>query len=201
MSQHRASRFVVAFSGKPTEQEAAAEVVPLTRQRTAGRRGIRWISDGLRAYRELVGRVYRDPVRVGRYHKRMVLAPGVGLTQIVKHRVGGRVARITVRHCFGEEALHPYTVRVERLNGGLRDRLGCLTRKTHAFAKQVRTWDAALGLGIFEHNWLRPHPALREQAADLPEGHRYRKRTPAMVIGLTDHLWSWTEFLTRTVNH
>jgi len=192
---------VVAFSGKPTEQEAAAEVVPLTRERTAGRRGIRWISDGLRAYRDLVGKVYRDPVRVGRYRKRRVLAPGVGLTQIVKHRVGGRVTRITTRHCFGEETLHPHTVRVERLNGCLRDRLGCMTRKTHGFAKQVGTWHAALGMGIFEHNWLRPHPALREEAAELPKGHRYRRRTPAMAIGLTDHVWSWTEFLTRRVSH
>ena len=191
---------MVAFSGKPTEQEAAAEVVPLTRERTAGRRGIRWISDGLRAYRDLVGKVYRDPVRTGRGRTRMLLTPGVGLTQIVKDRVGGRVTGITVRHRFGEQTLHPYTVRVERLNGCLRDRLGCMTRKTHGFAKRVTTWHAFLGLGIFEHNWLRPHLALREKAADLPKGHRYRQRTPAMAIGISDHAWSWTEFLTRRIN-
>jgi hypothetical protein len=191
---------VVAFSGKPTEQEAAAEVVPLTRERTAERRGIRWISDGLRAYRDLVGKVYRDPVRTGRGRTRMLLTPGVGLTQVVKNRVGGRVTGITVRHCFGEQTVDPYTVRVERLNGCLRDRLGCMTRKTHGFAKRVTTWHAFLGLGIFEHNWLRPHPALREKATDLPKGHRYRQRTPAMAIGIAHHAWSWTEFLTRRIN-
>ena len=200
MSQHRSSRFVVAFSGKPTEQEAAAEVVPLTRERTAGRRGIRWISDGLRVYRDLIGTVYRDPASP-RARQRGVLTPGVGLTQIVKHREGGRVTKITVRHCFGERTLDPYTVRVERLNGCLRDRLGCMTRKTHGFAKRVDSWEAFAGVAIFEHNWLRPHPALREKASDLPKGHRYRQRTPAMVIGLTQHVWSWTEFLTRRINH
>jgi hypothetical protein len=200
MSQHRSSRFVVAFSGQPTEQEAAAEVVPLTRERTAGRRGIRWISDGLRAYRDLIATVYRDPVS-RRARGRGVLTPGVGLTQIVKHRVGGRVTRITVRHCFGERTLDPYTVRMERLNGCLRDRLGCITRSTHGFTKRVRTWYAFLGMGIFEHNWLRPHPALRQEAGDLPKGHRYHKRTPAMAIGLTHHVWSWTEFLTQRVSH
>ena len=190
----------MAFSGKPTEQEAAAEVVPLTRARTAGRRGIRWISDGLRAYRDLIGTVYRDPVS-RRAKGRGVLTPGVGLTQLVKHRVGGRVTGITVRHCFGEQALDPYTVRAERLNGCMRDRLGCMTRKTHGFAKRVNTWEASGGMAVFEHNWLRPHPALREKAADLPKGHRYRQRTPAMAIGLSDHAWSWTEFLTYRIHH
>jgi len=28
------------------------------------------------------------------------------------------------------------------------------------------------------------------------EGRRYRRRSPAMAIGLTDHIWSWEEFLT-----
>jgi hypothetical protein len=199
MSQHRSSRFVVAFSGKPTEQEAAAEVVPLTRERTAGRRGIRWISDGLRVYRDLIGTVYRDPIS-RRSSRRGVLTSGVGLTQLVKHREGGRVKQITIRHCFGEKTLDPYTVRVERLNGCMRDRLGCITRDTHGFAKRVGTWHAFMEMEIFEHNWLRPHPALRQKAADLPKGHRYRQRTPSMVIGLTDHVWSWTEFLTKRIS-
>ena len=94
----------------------------------------------------------------------MVPTPGVGLTQVV-HR--------------------------ERLNGVLRDRLNALTRKTHGLAKDVQTWDALVSLCLFEHNWLRPHPALREPAEGLAYGRRYRRRTPAMAIGLTDHVWTW----------
>ena len=86
-------------------------------------------------------------------------------------------------------------VHEERLNGVLRDRLACLTRKTHAFAKTVRTWDALFELALFEHNWLRVHPALSQPSTVLP-GRYYERRTPAMVIGLTDHRWSWREFLT-----
>jgi hypothetical protein len=26
-------------------------------------------------------------------------------------------------------------------------------------------------------------------------GRRYQPRTPAMAIGLTDHIWTWDEFL------
>jgi hypothetical protein len=137
---------VVAFSAAQSEEAAAKVVVPLTRQRTAKRRGIRWISDGKRAYIALIRKVYRDPVRSGgRGRPRKLPTPGVGLTQMVKHRSGYRLVKVEVRHCFGAATLDPRTVRVERLNGVLRDRLNCITRKTHAFAKRKGTWDAAVG--------------------------------------------------------
>jgi hypothetical protein len=106
---------------------------------------------------------------------------------------------IEVRHVFGATVEAPGTVHEERMNGVWRDRLNCLTRRTHAFAKATKTWDAAVTLALFEHNWLRPHPALRQPAPDLPYGQRYRRRTPAMAIGLTDHVWSWEEFLTYRI--
>jgi hypothetical protein len=33
----------------------------------------------------------------------------------------------------------------------------------------------------------------------VPGGRRYRQQTPAMAIGLTDHVWSWEEFLSYPV--
>src|SRR5215472_749672 len=84
----------------------------------------------------------------------------VRLTQAVKHRKGRRLARVEVRATIGEPAALPYAVHLERLDGTLRDRLGCLIRKTHAFAKDVALWDALLSLALFEHNWIRPHVAL-----------------------------------------
>ena len=104
--------------------------------------------------------------------------------------------RVKVKVVMGEVVKCPYPVHQERFNGVLGDRLACLTRKTHAFAKEAKTWDAAIGPALFEHNWLRPHPALREEAQGLPNGQRYRRRTPAQACGLTDHVWSWEEFLT-----
>ena len=90
-------------------------------------------------------------------------------------------------------------MRIERKNGVLRDRLSCLTRRPHAFARRGKRWRAWVGMSLFEQNWLRPHPALRERAAGLPGRRRYRQRTPAMVLGLSEHVWSWTEFLSRRV--
>lgn len=188
----------MAWSFGESEKEAAPAVVRQTRERTAGGKGIVWVSDGHGSYEKWVGRVYRDPVRTGRVGRpRLERTAGTGLTQVIKTRVGRRVVDVRVRHCFGPRPALAYTVHVERRNGVLRDRLSCLTRKTHAFAKRRATWDAAVTLSLFEGNWMRPHPALRVAEAGLPCGRRYLRRTPAMAIGLTKHVWSWQEFLTR----
>ncbi len=121
---------------------------------------------------------------------------GLALTQTIKHcDAHGQLLTIETRATLGAPVQQPRTVHVERLNGVLRDRLGALTRKTHAFAKAAGTWDALLGLAIFEHNWLRPHPALRRSSAT--PGRRYDPRTPAMALGLTDHRWTVAELLAQ----
>src|SRR5258708_4503658 len=84
-----------------------------------------------------------------------------------------------------------------RVNGTLRDRLNALTRKTHAFAKRDATWDALVGLQLFDHNFHRAHQALRLPRKDGVR--RYRQQSPAMALGLTDHLWSFQELLTSRI--
>lgn len=202
LSQDRPTRFIVAWGFGPDEDRVAPQVVHQTRERTAGRGGVPWVSDGRAVYRAAVRQVYRDPQRTGRRGRPPLRPPpGVGLVQAVKQRWGGRVVRVAVRVVVGEAPSCPYTVHLERLNGVLRDRLACLTRKTHAFAKAVGTWDGAVTLALFEHNWLRPHAALRQRLPEavVPGGRRYRQQTPAMAIGLTDHVWSWEEFLSYPV--
>ncbi len=63
------------------------------------------------------------------------------------------------------------------------------------------TPDALVTLCLFEPNWMRPYPTLREEAAGLPEGRRYGQRSPAMAMGWTDPIWTWEEFLTFRMNH
>jgi len=206
VSVDRPSRFAVAWASGPRTAALAERVVQMTRARTADRTGIAWISDGWEPYAEAIADVYCDPVgdplptAAGTC---IVLrrTPGVRLTQAVKHRRGRRLAQVEVRPTIGAAVEQPHTVQVERLNGVLRDRLACLTRKTHAFAKRAATWDAAVGLLLFERNWLRPHPALRLPLA-VPVGpRRYQRRTPAMALGLTDQPWTWRDFLTQPLAH
>lgn len=204
LSQDRPSRFVVAWAAGMRETALAEVVVRATRQRTAGQTGIPWISDGWEAYTAVLTDIYCDPVPVstgGRDWSILQRTPGAGLTQAVKYRRGRRLLRVEVRAPIGPVADQPYAVHIERLNGVLRDRLACLTRTTHAFANEPALWDAAVGLALFEHNWLRPHPALRQPLAAPAPPRRYHPRIPAMALGLTDHRWSLVEFLTCPLPH
>ncbi len=145
----------------------------------------------MRAYGErvLTGKRGRPP---------WVVPPTVTLTQTVKHRdEHGRLLSVEIRAALAVSVGPAGTVHVERLNGVLRDRLNALTRKTHAFAKRYATGDALVGLQIFDHNFQRAHRCLR-----LPLGdgvHRYHHRSPAMALGLTDHLWSLQDLLTSWI--
>ena len=195
---------MVAWAAGPRTADLAQAVVRATRARTAGHGGVGWVSDGWAAYADVVWDSYTDPVApvVGRAGWRVLtLTPGLALTQGVKHRRGRRLARVEVRATIGPVAEQPYTVHIERLNGVLRDRLACLTRKTHAFTKRDATWDAAVGLVVFEHNWLRCHPALRRPLAEPADGRRYERRTPAMALGLATAPLTWLTFLTRPLTH
>ncbi|GHO76427.1 hypothetical protein KSD_41980 [Ktedonobacter sp. SOSP1-85] len=172
--------------------------ISLAVARTQGR-PLNWCSDGWRGYAAILTRAYRQPVRSGqRGRPPLVVPPDVRLTQAIKHRdEHGKLLSVEIRAALGEVITQPGTVHVERANGALRDRLNALTRKTHAFAKRDVTFDALIHLQLFEHNWIRPHHALR---LPMPaESRRYQPRTPAMVLGLTNHLWSWIAFLTTSL--
>ena len=144
-------------------------------------------------------RTYRQPVRTGRRGRPPLRLPaGVRLTQTIKHRdERGNLLRVETRATFGAPVDQPALVHVERRHGVCRDRLKALTRKTHAFAKTATTWDALVDLHVFEQAWLHPHPALREPVVGV--GRAYNRRTPAMALRLTDHVWGWREFLTTPV--
>jgi IS1 family transposase len=190
----RRSRFVVAHASGPREEELAARVFAQTKQRSGGQ-PLAWCSDGWRPSPEQLQRVYRQPVHTGRRGRpRLRLPEGISPTQTIKHRdVHGRLLRVETRATFGTAVTQPALAHVERRNGVCRDRLNALTRKTHAFAKTAATWEALLDLHVFEQNWLRPHPALRVPAS---AGRCYNQSTPAMALCLTDHVWTWREFLT-----
>jgi len=153
----------------------AATVVATTRQRTQGQVGIPYVTDGWAPYAATITTAYREREPSGIRPGWDILRPtdGIRLTQAIKHRKGRQLERIEIRATIGKPVELPYAVHVERLNGTLRDRLNCLTRKTHAYARDVMTWDALFSLALFEHNWLRPHVALRLPVPEVHAGRRY----------------------------
>jgi len=77
----------------------------------------------------------------------------------------------------------------------LAQKAGLIPSTIVRIAKSASTWDALFELVLFEHNWLRPHPALSQPGSSVP-GRYYERPTPAMAIGLADRRCSWQEFLT-----
>jgi hypothetical protein len=195
VSQDPAGRFVVAHATGRRDAPLAEAAIARARARTGGR-PLQWCSGGRESCPPAPTRAYRQPVRTGRRGRPPLRVPdGLALTQSIKPRdARGRLLGVETRATIGAPVPRPGTSHVERLNGVLRDRLACLTRKTHAFAKAAPAWDAAVGLALFAHNWPGPHPALRQPSTAA--GRRYDRRTPAMALGLTDHPWHWPESLT-----
>ncbi len=196
--QDRDSRDVPAWATGPLSEGLIEQAVTTTVQRTH-QRELHWFSDGWHGYRSILERAYRKRVLTGkRGRPRLVVPERVTLTQTVKHRdEHGRLLSVETRAALGTLIEPVGTVHVERLNGALRDRLNALTRKTHAFAKRDATWDALVGLQLFDHNFHRAHRALRLPLADGVR--RYHHRSPAMALGLTDHRWSFLELLTTRI--
>jgi len=161
----------------------AQEVVTKTRERTQGQVGIPYVSDGWEPYVTTITTTYAEREPSGIRDRWDILRPteGIRLTQAVKHRgpegTPRRLERVEVRATIGEPIDQPYAVHLEWLNGTLRDRLNCLTRKTPGFAKEVASWNALFRLSIFEQNWLRPHIALRVPLPEPCDGRLYFQRT------------------------
>jgi hypothetical protein len=196
--QDRDSRFVVACATGPLSEELIEQAVRTTVQRTH-QHELHWFSDGWQGYRRILERAYRKPLLTGKPGRpRLVVPKSISLMQTVKHRdEHGRLLSVEIRAALGTAMEPTGTIHVERLNGALRDRLNALTRKTHAFAKRDDTWDALVGLQLFDHNFQRAHRALRLPLANGPR--RYQHRSPAMALGLTDHRWSFQELLTTPI--
>ncbi len=190
---------MVACATGPLSEDLIEQAVSSTVERTH-QRPLCWWSSGWHGYQGILVRAYRKPVRTGqRGRPRLVVPETLTLTQTVKHRdEHGRLLSVEIRAVLGAQMEPAGTVHVERLNGALRDRLNALTRKTHAFAKRDATFDALVGLQLFDHNFHRAHRALRLPRADGI--YRYHQRSPAMALGLTDHRWSFQELLTTRVH-
>ena len=76
---------------------------------------------------------------------------------------------------------------------------GRLVRKTLGFSKNKQMYRASAAWEDLVYDLARPHKSLRVQVFDDPK-RRWRKRSPAMAAGLTDHIWTVKELLTTVVS-
>lgn len=159
-------------------------------------------SDGWGGHRDaLVGVYGRVPEYSGRGRPPTRKQPGEGwqYLQVVKERENGRVVSTHVEVIYGEESkvretLGGHTAYVERTHLTSRHMNGRLVRKTLGFSKRLGMLRASCIWEDAVYNLVRPVKTLRLEVHE--EGRRWEPRSPAMVAGLTDHLWTFTELLT-----
>ena len=78
------------------------------------------------------------------------------------------------------------TAFMERWYGTLRGLVAPLRRRTRCLSWSQARHRGRLWLMVSLYNFVMPHKSLRQ-------GHT--PRTPAMAIGLTDHVWSYREYI------
>ena len=149
-----------------------------------------------------MGIVYRRRRRgkVGRKPKPRLVAPKQLFdAQVVKVRnPAGQVVEVNRRVVFGGprrfgQQLHLrqlgttiQTAFMERWYGTLRGLVAPLRRRTRCLSWSPARHRGRLWLMVSLYNFVMPHKSLQQ-------GHT--PRTPAMAIGLTDHVWSYREYV------
>ena len=84
------------------------------------------------------------------------------------------------------------TAFIERHNGTDRNRNARKVRKSYCFSKDWDMHNAMTYFTMYSYNFCWPVRTLRVQ----DQNDRWHSRTPAMIAGLTDHIWSLDEWLT-----
>jgi IS1 family transposase len=204
------SRLVVSVvPGKRTAENAVALVEDF-RRRTGGRVMNLITTDGYPAYEEAILNAYGETVtpprtgRRGRPRAAYKVPPeGLNYAVVEKTREKGRVVKIVTRVVFGTmvavtAALGMSRVSaaintsfVERQNGTDRHRNARKARKTYRFSKDWRHHEAVTYLTMYVYNFCWP---VRTLGVKDDQG-RWQRRSPAMAAGLTDHVWSISEWL------
>ncbi|MEL6249968.1 MAG: hypothetical protein AAFY78_17385 [Cyanobacteria bacterium J06648_16] len=93
----------------------------------------------------------------------------------------------------------PNTSTVERFNGTARRMNAHQVRRSLAFAKRHRTRQAIAWWSATVYNWVREHRSLKVPLP-VPQGRkRYQQRTPAIALGLTQHIWTEADILRTPV--
>ncbi len=156
-------------------------------------------SDEYPAYAEALVAVFGEevvPERTGRPGRpagpRVEPPGGMSYAAVHKTREKGRVVKVETRQVFGPPGGEASTSYLERQNATDRHRNARKGRKTYRFSKDWEVHAAMTAYTMYSYNFCWPVRTLRRRG---PDGH-WQARTPAMVAGLADHVWSLDEWLT-----
>jgi transposase-like protein len=162
-----------------------------------------FVSDGLRTYIDVLRKAFRTRETGTGGRPRLVGWPDLVVAQVVKQYAGRAVTGTIHRLVHGSVPLFLTllwstkgcqvlnTAYIERLNGTFRSRLAVLGRRTRRSARRTATVVRGMYLVGTVYNFCTVHASLTQN-----DGHL---QTPAMAAGITDHVWSVSEFLHHRV--
>jgi hypothetical protein len=199
------TRVRVARGIAKTETEASQEIFETLKRRGHPDAPPPTVSDGWGGIDYALVEVYGavpEYQGVGRPPTRKQPQPGWQYLQVVKQRENGRVVGTELRVVFGDEEevlalLGKSTAYIERTHLTMRLFNGRLVRKTLAFSKQLEMYRASATWEDLVYNLARPLKTLRLEVED--PHRRWQSRSPAMVAGLSDRIWTVKELLTIVV--
>ena len=186
-----------------TETHASVEVFERLQRRGHPDAPPPTVSDGWGGIDEAMVAVYgKVPQYAGIGRPPTLKQPQAGwqYLQVIKQRENGKVNGTRLKVVFGEKEVVLQTIGkstsyVERTHLTMRHFNGRLARKTLAFSKVLRMYQASAAWEDLYYNLGRPLKTLRLRVLDDPR-RRWQPRTPAMAAGLTNHIWTVKELLT-----
>src|SRR5580704_8666626 len=171
------TRAIIAYlTGKRTT-EATDEFIQDLRQRVIGSPEIS--TDGLTHYRTAIRDAFGPRATHGVINKTYSVTH-LNVTEASRRYSPAAVVAVERQAVMGEPE-HISTSYVERSNLTLRMASKRFARLSNGFSKKINCHLAAVGLYVAFYNLCRTHEALR--------------MTPAMALGITDHVWSVSELI------
>lgn len=135
--------------------------------------------------------------------------PELQYVQVIKKRARRRLVSVCKRVVFGSRSLiqqrlaaHGWQINtafIERLNLSIRQHVSGLGRRVNTLALSPAGLEQQVALYQLYYNFCLPHAALKQSLDKGATAQKWQHRSPAMAVGLTDHIWTLGEVLSFRV--
>lgn len=175
-----AAKAIVSYYTDKRTYEATLAFARDVRARVLGAPEIS--TDGLPAYPQAIEQAFKEHCSHGVIVKTYAAVAG---NEASRRYSPGEVVSVEVKSIVGTPK-YISTSYIERQNLTIRMQQRRFTRLTNAFSKKFENHCAAVALYAMHYNFCRVHETL--------------KITPAMQVGVTDHVWSIRELIAAALD-
>ncbi len=169
------TKLMIAWSVDERDPKAACDFIADLSERLANR--VQLTTDGLKMYLTAVEQAFGGEVD----YAMLVKLYGSEAGEEKRYSPAVCLAAEKTPIMGRPDPKHISTSFVERQNLTMRMSLRCFTRLTNAFSKKLENHACAVSLHFMFYNFARVHQTL--------------KTTPAVAVGIADHVWSVEEIV------